>query len=336
MIDERSEKTNILLYVLLLIMTTILWGVGFVVTEQVLSDNVPVFMLLAIQFAVGALCLLAGFFVKRGKRTAPTGREALSGLLLGLLLGVALVLKYFGLNSYSQGTDKSYFFSSVFVLLVPVVTCIFDKKFYLKNLIDGLIALTGLAIFYNIFRVTTFFSLFDGLSLAGGIAFAFYFVLLGRNAAKYDTVRYAFYQLLSVAVVCSAFSLIFEMKYISEIKNVGGVTLGLLFLGVLCTGMAYCLLVLVQKKIPAATAALTVGGQSLFAFLFNWALGYSMLDRFGIVVGAVIVAVAILSSLLVRPQKFYGVFCAVFGKKAVPTEKDDIETNEGLTTESDG
>ena len=47
-----------------------------------------------------------------------------------------------------------------------------------------------------------------------------------------------------MAVVCSAFTLIFEMKYMSEIKNGMEVAFGLIYLGVFCTGLAYFILVL--------------------------------------------------------------------------------------------
>ena len=221
MIEERNEKKGVAPYLLLLLLTTVLWGIGFVVTEQLTQNNVPVFMLFAIQFAIGAFCLAwFAFFGKKAERKPPSAGEAINGLLLGLLLGAALVLKHFGLDSYSQGTDKSYFFSSAFVLFVPVLVCVFEKRWALKELIDGLIALTGLALFYNMFHKSDFFfSLFDGLSLMGGIAFAFYYYLLGRYANRFDTARWVFYQLATVAVVCSAFTLIFEMKYMSEIKK---------------------------------------------------------------------------------------------------------------------
>ena len=203
-------------------------------------------MLFAIQFAIGAFCLAwFAFFGKKAERKPPSAGEAINGLLLGLLLGAALVLKHFGLDSYSQGTDKSYFFSSAFVLFVPVLVCVFEKRWALKELIDGLIALTGLALFYNMFHKSDFFfSLFDGLSLMGGIAFAFYYYLLGRYANRFDTARWVFYQLATVAVVCSAFTLIFEMKYMSEIKNGMEVAFGLIYLGVFCTGLAYFILVM--------------------------------------------------------------------------------------------
>lgn len=169
MIEERNEKKGVAPYLLLLLLTTVLWGIGFVVTEQLTQNNVPVFMLFAIQFAIGAFCLAwFAFFGKKAERKPPSAGEAINGLLLGLLLGAALVLKHFGLDSYSQGTDKSYFFSSAFVLFVPVLVCVFEKRWALKELIDGLIALTGLALFYNMFHKSDFFfSLFDGLSLMG-------------------------------------------------------------------------------------------------------------------------------------------------------------------------
>ena len=307
MIEERNEKKGVAPYLLLLLLTTVLWGIGFVVTEQLTQNNVPVFMLFAIQFAIGAFCLAwFAFFGKKAERKPPSAGEAINGLLLGLLLGAALVLKHFGLDSYSQGTDKSYFFSSAFVLFVPVLVCVFEKRWALKELIDGLIALTGLALFYNMFHKSDFFfSLFDGLSLMGGIAFAFYYYLLGRYANRFDTARWVFYQLATVAVVCSAFTLIFEMKYMSEIKNGMEVAFGLIYLGVFCTGLAYFILVLAQKRLPSPSVSLVVGGQSVFAFLFAWAMGYVALESASTVVGTVIIIVAALSSLAVRPEKFY-------------------------------
>lgn len=342
MLDERNEKKGLTVYILLLLLTTVLWGISFVVTEQLLKNKVPVFMLLAIQFAIGAFCLSGIAFLghKPGRRPL-SGAEALNGMLMGLLLGSAFVLKYFGLDSYSQGTDKSYFFSSVFVLFVPVLICIFEKRFALKYLIDGLIALTGLALFYDLFSMPDFFfSLFDGLSLLGGIAFAFYYFLLGKFAARYDTARWVFFQLVSVAVVCSAFTLIFEMKYMSEITNGGEVALGLIYLGVFCTGFAYFILVLVQKKLPSPSVSLIVGEESVFAFLFAWAMGYTSLESAVTVVGAVIIIVAVLSSLAVRPEKFYAVFGHIFRIKkysgADSREQDTARDSDEKDSVSDG
>ena len=66
MIEERNEKKGVAPYLLLLLLTTVLWGIGFVVTEQLTQNNVPVFMLFAIQFAIGAFCL--AWFAFFGKK----------------------------------------------------------------------------------------------------------------------------------------------------------------------------------------------------------------------------------------------------------------------------
>lgn len=111
MIEERNEKKGVAPYLLLLLLTTVLWGIGFVVTEQLTQNNVPVFMLFAIQFAIGAFCLAwFAFFGKKAERKPPSAGEAINGLLLGLLLGAALVLKHFGLDSYSKGRTRVIFF----------------------------------------------------------------------------------------------------------------------------------------------------------------------------------------------------------------------------------
>lgn len=80
------------------------------------------------------------------------------------------------------------------MLFVPVLVCVFEKRWALKELIDGLIALTGLALFYNMFHKSDFFfSLFDGLSLMGGIAFAFFIIIFWAGTQTGSTPRVGFF-----------------------------------------------------------------------------------------------------------------------------------------------
>lgn len=328
--EKVNEKKGTSVYVLLLILTTVLWGISFVVTEQLLKNNVPVFMLLSIQFAIGAVCLLLfAFWGKHTERKPFTRAEAINGIILGILLGASFVLKYFGLDSYSQGTNKSYFFSSVYVLFVPVLICIFEKKFALKNIIDGLIALVGLAFFYNIFSTKNFFfSLFDGLSLLGGIIFAFYYYFLGKYAGRFENSRWVFFQLLSVAIICSIFTLVFEMKYMSQIKNSGEVAIGLIYLGVFCTGFAYIVLVMALKKLHTSAVSIIVSSDSIFAFLFALSTGYAWFAGKTTIIGTIILVVAVLSSLIVGPQKFYSAFGRVFSPKKQSTDDSQNENDD--------
>lgn len=150
-------------------------------------------MLFAIQFAIGAFCLAwFAFFGKKAERKPPSAGEAINGLLLGLLLGAALVLKHFGLDSYSQGTDKSYFFLRRSCFSCPYLYA-FLKKMGFERTHRRIDCVDGTCAFYNMFHKSDFFfSLFDGLSLMGGIAFAFYYYLLGRYANRFDTARWVF------------------------------------------------------------------------------------------------------------------------------------------------
>ena len=83
MIEERNEKKGVAPYLLLLLLTTVLWGIGFVVTEQLTQNNVPVFMLFAIQFAIGAFCLAwFAFFGKKAERFGVFARLAMAQMVV--------------------------------------------------------------------------------------------------------------------------------------------------------------------------------------------------------------------------------------------------------------
>lgn len=91
MIEERNEKKGVAPYLLLLLLTTVLWGIGFVVTEQLTQNNVPVFMLFAIQFAIGAFCLAwFAFFRQKSRAQASFGRRGDKRLAFGTFAGSRL------------------------------------------------------------------------------------------------------------------------------------------------------------------------------------------------------------------------------------------------------
>ena len=126
----------------------------------------------------------------------------------------------------------------------------------------------------------------------------------------------------------------------SEIKNGMEVAFGLIYLGVFCTGLAYFILVLAQKRLPSPSVSLVVGGQSVFAFLFAWAMGYVALESASTVVGTVIIIVAALSSLAVRPEKFYLSFGRIFRiakySEEKTCEKNSVEDVKEKDSASDG
>ena len=111
------------------------------------------------------------------------------------------------------------------------------------------------------------------------------------------------------------------MKYVGDKKRHGS-CLRADYLGVFCTGLAYFILVLAQKRLPSPSVSLVVGGQSVFAFLFAWAMGYVALESASTVVGTVIIIVAALSSLAVRLEKVLSVLRTYFPYREIFRRKN--------------
>ena len=169
-------------------------------------------MLFAIQFAIGAFCLAwFAFFSAKAERKPPSAGEGDKRLAFWdfcweppWCLNISVWIRI------PKGRTRVYFFSSAFVLSCPYLYA-FLKKMGFERTHRRIDCVDGTCAFYNMFHKSDFFfSLFDGLSLMGGIAFAFYYYLFGQVRKQIRHRALGFYQLATVAVVCSAFTLIFE------------------------------------------------------------------------------------------------------------------------------
>lgn len=100
---------------ILLVLTAIIWGSGFVASTVALEHYTP-YQILAGRFLVGAVILSLIFFKKLNKLKKST---LIKGALLGVFLYIAFALQTVGLQFTTP--SKNAFLTAVNVVIVPFI-----------------------------------------------------------------------------------------------------------------------------------------------------------------------------------------------------------------------
>ena len=104
-------------YDLLLLLTSILWGYGFVAVANCLNVGFSVFFILFIRFFIAAVAMAVGAYnhyahIKK--------HDLIIGVLSGLFLFLAFCLQSYGLSMTTPSNNA--FLCSISVIIVPVVS----------------------------------------------------------------------------------------------------------------------------------------------------------------------------------------------------------------------
>jgi drug/metabolite transporter (DMT)-like permease len=253
---------------LTLLAAAAVWGSSFVV-QRLAAAHLGFFTFNGLRFLLGALTLLPLTGTARttaARRNTITRTEWRGGMLAGLLLVVASALQQAGVQFTTAG--KAGFITVLYVVLVPLFLALGWRE-WPNGFVwaASLLALVGM--FLLSIEEEMALSLGDGLELAGAACWALHVILIGRLAARADTLRLAIIQYLVCGVLSTALGLAFEFY------NLAGLVVGwwaVIYGGVLSVGLGFTLQVFGQKTAPAADAALILSMEAVFAALFGWLL----------------------------------------------------------------
>ena len=121
-----------------MVITTMIWGITFVMVKDALNDAPP-YMFASLRFG---LAFIIGFiYVNKGIKDT-TSNEMFGGLICGFCLFVGYAFQNFGLIETSP--SKSAFITSVSVILVPIILVLFKlKKVNMRIWIAVILAIIG-------------------------------------------------------------------------------------------------------------------------------------------------------------------------------------------------
>lgn len=264
MMKMTAMKAN-----LLLLLTALLWGSGFVVIKMALDAHVPPGF---INFVRGFIFMGLTWLVFRNKIRAMTRAEFRIGLIAGALNFGGFLMQTIGVK-YTTPSNNA-FISATYVVMIPFIAWFFyRKKLQAKSLLAILLCVAGMGLLTNVAGKGLSVNIGDIYSLICALFYAASIVYLSYGARTTHVGIVAF----MLAAVQTAGGLSFFL--LAERGQLAGVhwpaaILPLLYVAVLCSFVGQILQVAAQQHTSATSAGLIMMLEGVFGSLFSIAFGY--------------------------------------------------------------
>lgn len=288
MITKRQN----LLGQLLLLSATLAWGTSFFILKQTIEEVNELFVL-ALRFLSSGLLLFAIFFKKIKLASKKT---IIHGLVLGVILVLAYVVQTRGL--YFTTPSRNAFLTSVYCVMVPFLAWLLTKKVpKLYNILSAVICVVGIGFVAFSGKAETGRNLLlgDGLTLVGAVFYCLQIIYIAKyQGSGDDTGVLLTFEVLTVGVICSVLSLIFELP-----NGVSGYALNfeqilkIGYLALACTLGAQMAQIFGQKFASENQASLILSLEAVFGTLFSVIVGDERLTV-GLVIGFSVIFIAMM------------------------------------------
>jgi drug/metabolite transporter (DMT)-like permease len=269
-----------LIYTLLLVATTAVWGWTFVVVQDAIAVY-GVIPFLAVRFVLAGAVLTPIYAAKL------TRKSLLVGGGIGVVLAAGYLFQTLGLL-FTTPTNSGMI-TGLFVVFAPLA----DRLLFGANLSRQVLVAVSLSLLGMVFLAgggPEGANWGDLLTLLCATALGLHIALLSRYAASYDAGALTLAQILAMALL---FMVVWPFSGPIALPQ-AGVWVALLVTGLLASAGAFLVQTTVQQHIPAARTAIILTMEPVFAALFGyWLAG----DR--LVAVQILGALMILSALVV-------------------------------------
>ena len=281
----------------LLLFSTSIWGFGFIATRWTLVALDP-FWANAIRFLIAAICSMPLLIWKKSF-TRPDNILVKSFISSCFLLGIML-FQTIGLSMTTVA--KSGFITTLYALIIPIITMIaFKKKYKPTFWLLIIMAMAGMALMCNLEMKDM--NLGDFLTLICSLFAAIHIIYVGRvantisSAVEFNFLQNFFVAILAVPIAFIAkgpvnLSVIFEPGH--------NALMGLLYLGIISSMISFTAQIIAQKQIPDHIAGLIFLTESPVAAFFGYVMFGELLNQMNFVGAGLIILSVVLVPILGR------------------------------------
>lgn len=264
---------------LMLLLTAMIWGSGFVAQSEGMRYVGPLTMQAA-RYLLSGLVLLPvialrdrrGHSVNRPQNAAERRHLLRCGLVCGILLAAASTLQQYGLLYTTVG--KSGFITALYIILVPLIGLFLHQRAGLNIWLGVALSVAGLY-FLCMTGGLGGVNLGDLLTLACSLGFALHIQYVDHIGAGVDCVRLSCIQFFVSSLLAGIGMLIFEEPSLPALLSCA---VPILYAGILSGGAGYTLQILGQQYTEPTIASLLMSLESVFAVLFGWLLLHQALS----------------------------------------------------------
>ena len=278
---------------LILLLVAAIWGGGFIAGKMALTGLTPV-AVIAYRYGMGALLCGVIFW----KRIVRTPKDMIKkGVLIGIVQTIGQTIQLAGLQ-YTSSANQS-FLCSAYVAFVPFISWIMiGKRPKIKSFVAGATALAGIG--FISLKGSFVMGLGYSLSVLFAILFGIQIVLVGKLVDKEsDVVGMTFFQMLTAAVAGFAVCIV-QGGLTPDLESEA--IIGVVYLGILNTLVAFTAQNYAQKYAKDTTAALIMSMESLFGFVFS-VLYYKEVITVKFLLGSALCFAAVLINTVERGKK---------------------------------
>lgn len=267
----------------MLLITAIVWGSGFVVTAIAL-EYLTANQVMAGRFVLATLILILLFGYKFKKIKKST---IWKGAILGAILYIAFVLQTVGLQYTTP--SKNAFLTALNVVIVPIIAyLIYKRRIDRFEIAGSILAIIGIS-FLSLQGSLTI-NIGDVFSLACAVAFAFDIFYTNLFVQKEDAISLTIVQFITASMISVAV-VFFQGGIPATIEKEA--LYALVYLAVFSTAIAYLFQNMAHQYTTATKAAIILSTEAVFGMLLSVLFLHEVLTG-RMLTGAALIIAAIL------------------------------------------
>lgn len=284
--------------VIMLFITSIIWGMGFV--AQALGGEFvgPFTFNFGRGIVASVFLFLTYMFFRRnvkGYKNEQFSREKtlIGGVVCGILLFISLALQQVGIMNTS--TAKAGFLTGLYIVIIPIIG-IFFKHFPSKKIIFCVI-LALIGTYYLSMSGSFKINYGDIMVIVSAITFSLHVIAMSRFATNVQGVILSLIQFFVTAILSLIAAAFFEKLVLSDLKDS---ILAILYSGILSSGIGFTAQLLALKDLDPTVASLITSLESVFAAIFGWLILHQSMSRREIFGASIIFVATIIAQI---PEK---------------------------------
>ncbi|MFX1313866.1 MAG: DMT family transporter [Promethearchaeota archaeon] len=265
-------STKSIVAVVLLVLTTILWGSSFILTKYI-TEDVPIFLYLGLRFLIA----LFGFIPFFPHLKNLNKKIVLMGFITGIIYFCGIVFQTYGLQTTTAG--KAGFITGLSTVIVPFITWIgFKKPLQMRIWLAVILSVIGMA--FLLLEGETGLFIGDILVLICAFFFALYIVLNDKYVRLIDVYIYSIIQVFVICVSSFVCSLVLRESYdFSAFKLPFWIIM--IYLGIAVMTFTVLFQNWSQQHLDPTQTAIIFTLEPVFAALFGFIIGNELLTIIG-------------------------------------------------------